>query len=209
MTGAPEAGAGSYADLAAEVLRRPPRLGGTRLVCVDGPSGSGKTAFAARLAAAFQPAAPVVHTDDLLDGWDDQFTFWARLERLVLAPLRTGRPGRYHPYDWAAGRFGDARVTVPPAPVVIVEGVGAAGERARAEATMTVLVTAPAPLRLARSLARDGPAAQAYLGIWRRREDRHFAADATAAHVDLLVDGAAGVDGPAYRRLPGRDAGRP
>ena len=95
----------SYAGLAAEVSRRPPGLGRTRLVCVDGPSGAGKTVFAARLAAAFDPAAPVVHTDDLLAGWDDQLSFWDRLDRHVLAPLRSGRPGRYRPYDWHRDAF--------------------------------------------------------------------------------------------------------
>jgi uridine kinase len=191
-----------YADVAAEVLRRPARLGRTRLVCVDGPSGAGKTVFAARLAAAFDPPAPVVHTDDLLAGWDDQLRFWGRLERQVLAPLRAGRPARYRTYDWHRGEFGEPEREVPPAPVVIVEGMSAARAAARREASYAVLVTAPAELRLARSLSRDGAAQQAYLEEWRRREDRHFAADATAASVDLIVDGAAG--GPdRYRRLPG------
>jgi uridine kinase len=193
----------SYADLAAEVLRRPPRLGRTRLVCVDGPTGAGKTVVAGRLAAAFPAPVPVVHTDDLLAGWDDQLTFWPRLERLVLAPLRAGLPGCYRAYDWHRGAFGDAENEVPPAPVVIVEGVSAARASARAEATLTVLVVAPPELRLARSLARDGSAAQPYLEIWRRREERHFAADATAAHVDLVIDGGTGRDDAVtYRRLP-------
>ena len=30
------------------------------------------------------------HTDDLLAGWEDQFTFWPRLEEWVLVPLRAG-----------------------------------------------------------------------------------------------------------------------
>ena len=35
----------------------PPRLGRTRLVCVDGPAGSGKTTLAGRLAGALpQPS---------------------------------------------------------------------------------------------------------------------------------------------------------
>ena len=44
-----------FAALAERVRAAPPRLGGTRLVCVDGPAGSGKTTFAARLAAAARP----------------------------------------------------------------------------------------------------------------------------------------------------------
>ena len=45
-----------YADLAAEILARPPRLGGVRVVAVDGPAGAGKTTFAARLATAVRAA---------------------------------------------------------------------------------------------------------------------------------------------------------
>jgi uridine kinase len=185
----------SYADLAAEVLRRPPRLGSARLVCVDGPSGAGKSAFAARLATALADRlgepVPVVHTDDLLDGWDDQITFWPRLDGQVLAPLRAGRPGRYRRYDWIRRRFADDWVGVPVAPVLVLEGVSAARAEARAEASLTVFVTAPAALRIARALGRDGEELRAYLETWRRREERHFAADATAHHADLVVDGAA------------------
>lgn len=89
----------AYDRLARRVLAGPARLGRTRLVAVDGPSGAGKSAFAARLADALAALPggsppPVVHTDDLLDGWDDQLTFWPRLEEWVLGPLRAGRPGR-------------------------------------------------------------------------------------------------------------------
>jgi uridine kinase len=184
----------SYLDLAARVLAAPARLGAVRLIAIDGPSGAGKSAFAERFAAALERAlgraVPVVPTDDLLDGWDDQFTFWTRLERDVLAPLRAGRPGRYRRYDWRRGAFGDETVEVPPAPVVIIEGVGAARAAARPELSLAVFVTAPSDLRLARALDRDGEGLRAYLEKWRRAEDRHFAADATADRADMVVDGA-------------------
>ena len=71
--------------------------------------------------------------------------------------------------------------------------------------------TAPSELRLARALARDGDdslAFRAYLGRWRLAEDRHFAEDETAAHADLVVDGAAETGQDRYERLwrptPGR-----
>ena len=82
-----------FADLAAEIGRRPARLGPVRFVAVDGPSGAGKTTFAGRLAGALIRAGrrvEVVHTDDLLDGWEDQFTFWPRLACGVLEPLARG-----------------------------------------------------------------------------------------------------------------------
>jgi uridine kinase len=184
----------SYADLAVRVLAAPPRLGPVRLVAVDGPSGAGKSAFAERLAAALERQTarkvPIVRTDDLLDGWDDQFTFWSRLDRDVLGPLRAGRPGRYRRYDWHRGRFGDEPVTVPAAPVVLIEGVSTARAAIRRELSLSVFLTAPSGLRLTRALDRDGEGLRAYLEKWRLSEDRHFAADATAHHADVVADGA-------------------
>src|SRR5690242_15913402 len=92
-----------FVDLADQVRTAPPKFGNIRLVAVDGPSGAGKTTFALRLAKLLD--APVVHTDDLLDGWDDQFTFWERLERQVLSPLRRGETAGYQRYQWHLGKF--------------------------------------------------------------------------------------------------------
>jgi len=102
----------TFADLAVEIGQRPPRLGSVRMVAVDGPSGAGKTRFAERLAGALrvlQQQTEVVHTDELLDGWDDQLTFWTRLDETVLKPLEHGTPGRHPVYDWALGRFDTMR----------------------------------------------------------------------------------------------------
>jgi uridine kinase len=178
-----------YADLAARILAAPPRLGSVRFVAVDGPSGAGKSAFAERLAAALAGAATLVRGDELLDGWSDQVTFWPRLEAWVLAPLRAGRDGAVRPYDWVAGRRRDAWVRVPHAPVLIVEGVTSARAAARPELTLSVFVVAPEPVRRARVMARDGAGVEPYLAEWARGEAAFYAADRTAEHADLVVDG--------------------
>lgn len=197
----------SWAELAADVRRRPARFGGRRLVAIDGPSGSGKTQFAGRLSAALG-GAPVVHTDHLLDGWDDQLTFWCRLEELALGPLRRGETARYRRYRWHRRDFGGAPVTVAPADVVLLEGVTAARAVIRPELTLAVFVTAPGGLRLQRALERDGAHLLPYLQRWRAVEAGHFAADRTVAHADLVVDGAppAGHDADSgYVRWMGTD----
>ncbi len=185
----------AYATLARRVLAGPARLGRTRLVAVDGPSGAGKSVFTARLAAALAGVPdgglpPVVHTDDLLDGWDDQFTFWNRLEERVLTPLRAGRPGSYRRYSWVRRAFLPREVPVPVAPVLLLEGVSAARAAIRPELTLSVQVTAPEPVRLRRALDRDGAHLLAELRRWHAGEAAHFAADRTADAVDLVVDGA-------------------
>jgi uridine kinase len=188
------------AGLVERIRAAPARLGGSRLVLIDGPSGAGKTTFAEQLAAALNREVfgdlELLHTDDLLDGWDGQFGYYERLERQVLAPVRRGQPGGYRCYDWSTGAFGGPVVPVRPASVLVVEGVGAAAGRLRAEASLSIFVSAPAEVCVARTLARDGAAMAPYLEIWRKREAEHFRADRTAEQVDVLVSEAPGL-GPA------------
>ncbi|OLB66479.1 MAG: hypothetical protein AUI10_02595 [Actinobacteria bacterium 13_2_20CM_2_72_6] len=184
-----------FADLATEIARRPARLGTVRFVAVDGPSGAGKTTFAGRLAGALIRAGnrvEVVHTDDLLDGWADQFTFWPRLESGVLAPLARGEPGRYPVYDWVGGEFGGS-LGVPVPDVLIVDGATSARAEAYPRLSFSIFVIADRDVRLRRALARDGATVEAPLRRWMAAEDDHFAATATAERVDRLVDGVARV----------------
>ncbi|WP_346121442.1 hypothetical protein [Micromonospora coerulea] len=185
----------AYAELARRVLAGPARVGRTRLVAVDGPSGAGKSVFAMRLADALAALPgggrpPVVRTDDLLNGWDDQLTFWSRLEEWVLGPLRAGRPGAYRRYSWVRRSFLPWEVPVPVSPVLLVEGVSAARAAIRPELTLSVFVTAPEPLRLSRALTRDGLEILPELRRWHAGERAHFAADRTETAADLVVDGA-------------------
>nr|WP_231921994.1 hypothetical protein [Micromonospora krabiensis] len=186
-----------YAELAGRVLAGPARLGRTRLVAVDGASGAGKSRFATHLADAVARSTgvrpPVVRTDDLLDGWDDQLTFWPRLEEGVLGPIRAGRSGAYRRYSWVRRAFLPDPLPVPVGPVLIVEGVSAARAAVAPELTLAVFVTAPAPLRLARAVDRDGPAILPELRRWHAGEAAHFAADGTAERADLVIDGAPGL----------------
>ena len=197
-----------FDELAALILSRPPRLGPVRLVAIDGPSGAGKTVFAERLAERLN--APVVHTDDLLDGWGDQFTFWARLEDKVLQPLRHGRIAEYRRYRWDPPGFGGEAVRIEPAGVIVMEGVSSARRVIRPELSLAVFITAPQQLRWTRVLARDGTADvafPAYLERWRAAEDRHFAADRTAQYAEVGVDGAADGSDEGYEELWRRPAG--
>ncbi|MDM4720421.1 hypothetical protein QTQ03_12850 [Micromonospora sp. WMMA1363] len=206
----------AYAQLARQVWAAPARLGWTRLVAVDGPSGAGKSWFAACLADALAALPggsrpPVVHTDDLLDGWDDQFTFWPRLEECVLAPLREGRAGEYRRYSWVRRAFLSRPVPVPVAPVLLVEGVSVARAAAAPDLSLAAFVTAPPHLRLTRAVARDGPGILPDLRRWHAGERAHFAADGTQTRADLVVDGAPGLphDRSRYylRRSPVGNAG--
>jgi uridine kinase len=181
-----------YAELAETVLGGAGRLGSVRVVAVDGPAGSGKTTFAGRLAGALGAAgagASVLHTDDLLDGWTDLRSFWPRLERWVLAPLRRGEAAWYRRYDWVAHRFGSDWQPVGVPDVLVLEGVGSARAAIRDELSHAVFVRARRESRLARGLLRDGESLRAEWLRWMADEDAHFAADGTEQRADLLVDG--------------------
>ena len=175
-----------------------PRLGRTRLICIDGPAGSGKTTLAGRLADAL--GATVVHMDDLYAGWTLTGAF-ARLTAGVLWPLAECRPGAYARYDWHAGRFEDHLTAVPVPEVLVVEGCGSAPRAVDPWAVLRIWVEAPRPVRLSRGIARDGAALEPEWRRWQGEEARHFAAEDTRARADLLVDGSV--------TLPTPPAGRP
>ncbi|GAA1797303.1 hypothetical protein HC028_19935 [Planosporangium flavigriseum] len=181
-----------FAELAAKVLAKPAKLGPVRLVAVDGPSGSGKSTFADGLGRALRDAGATtveIHTDDLLDGWADMVTFWPRFDHDVLDKLRNGQPGSYRRYDWHAARFAEP-VPVPVPDALVVEGVTCARAVIRPELTLSVFVTAPREVRLTRALQRDGEKLEPQLLRWFADEELHFAADRTADHADLPVNGA-------------------
>lgn len=176
-------------DAAREILdlalRRPPTVGGeTRLIVVDGPAGSGKTTLAAAV-AALEPAAAVLHIDDLLEGWagiggaTDQFDSF-------LLPLSRGEPGSYRRYDWYAAAFAET-VAVPVTPLLVVEGVGS-GSRSHARwHTVLVWVETDDERRLARGMARDGEGMRAHWEQWMRDEVGLFAREGTRRRADVLL----------------------
>lgn len=179
-------------EIAARVRAAVPHCGTTRLVCIDGPAGSGKTNLAAALADSLG-GAPVVHMDDLYEGWQQELgpPLGARVEAWLLVGWEAGLPGMHPRFDWALGRYAEW-VTVPAVPIMILEGCASGSARIRARASLVVWVQAPAELRLQRGLDRDGPELAAQWRQWQSHEEAHFAADGTRAAADLVVDGVSG-----------------
>jgi uridine kinase len=162
---------------------RPATLGSARLVCDDGPAGSGKTTLAARLAG--RTGATVVHMDDLFPGWDG-IRLAAPHVVALLEPLARGETGRYRRYDWLAGAYAEEH-QVSPAPLLVLEGVGAGGTAWAELITTLVWVEAPRDERLRRGLERDGSAVEPQWRQWMLAEDEVFDEERTRERADLVL----------------------
>ncbi|GAA0620440.1 hypothetical protein [Streptomyces crystallinus] len=170
--------------IAALVRALPPSCGPVRLVAVDGHAGSGKSTFAGRLAAALG-GAPVIHLDDLAT--HEEFFAWTpRLRGQVIEPLARGEAAAVTPYDWNGRRFGPP-VALGPAPVVLIEGVGAGRRELRPWLALLLWMEMDAEGSWARGRRRDGAALSGFWDEWTEAEMRHFAADPSLPYVDALV----------------------
>ncbi|MEU2158229.1 hypothetical protein ABZ532_25020 [Streptomyces sp. NPDC019396] len=161
-----------------------PSCGPVRLVAVDGHAGSGKSTFTAQLAGALG-GAPVLHLDDIATH-AELFAWTGRLLGQVIEPLSQGRRARYEPYDWNLRRFGPPRV-LDPAPVVLVEGVGAGRRALRPHLARLLWMDRERGKSWARGRLRDGPALTEFWDAWTAAETRHFADDPSRPFADTVV----------------------
>ena len=183
-------------QLASRLRRLPPSCGSVRLVGVDGHAGSGKSTFAGELAVALG-GAPVLHLDDIASH-EELFGWTGRLLEQVIEPLRRGESARYAPYDWHTRRFGPVR-ELAPAPVVLVEGVGAGRRALRPHLAQLLWMELPREESWDRGRSRDGAEQREFWAGWVRAERAHFAEDPSRPFADLLVrQGEKG-----YELLPG------
>ncbi|MDN3022463.1 hypothetical protein [Streptomyces sp. S.PB5] len=171
-------------QLADHLRRLPPSCGPVRLIAVDGHAGSGKSTFAGQLAAALD-GAPVLHLDDIASH-EELFGWTGRLLAQVIEPLSRGASAHYSPYDWHARRFGPAR-TLPPAPVILVEGVGAGRRVLRPHLARLLWMELPHEESWRRGRSRDGEEQREFWDGWVRAEVEHFAEDPSRPFADLLV----------------------
>ncbi|WP_228373766.1 uridine kinase family protein [Demequina maris] len=194
----------SVPALVAMLRSREPRLGPTRLVLIDGPAGAGKTTLANRVAIAlggiasagagtFDPHAPlpdvpILHGDDMYEGWTGLATLDRVLVDQVLAPLARGEDGAFRMWDWHLSRRTHT-VPVPARDFLVVEGVGVASRAARPYAALVLWCEAPWETRLERGVARDGEAMRSEWERWHPREDAYLEAEGVRAAADAVIDG--------------------
>lgn len=157
------------------------------LLAVDGRSGAGKTDLAqvaADLLGAAGHPTHVVHLDALYPGWSGLARALPRLCEEVVAPLLSGRPGRFRSWDWHAGRPGPL-VTVPLRAVVLVEGVGVLASPCAGRFDVRLWLEAPAEVRRVRALTRDG---EVFAPHWRQWAEQEETVLAGRPPSDAVVD---------------------
>lgn len=173
-----------YAELSALIAQRQPACGTTTVIALDGPSGAGKTSLATGLAEV--TGADVLHLEDIYPGWHG-LEATPPLVRQVLDRIAADEIGEVHRWDWEADRAG-ATMRVPPAPLLILDGVGSGASTIRPYLSLLLWVEAPVEARRKRALARDGDVYAPFWDIWADQETRHFAAEQTRIHADRIID---------------------
>jgi len=172
-------------------------VGRPRIIAIDGRSRSGKTMLAERLRTAV-PGAEVVHTDDIA-WWHSRFGWCDLIIDGVLETLHGGQSVHYQPPAWRSHRRA-GHIDVPAkAPVVIIEGVGAARrelthllDAGGREVLRSLTLAEPTTIarRSARARALLGPRVGKALGVASVRPPRPVVEDdprtdtrAAAAHI--------------------------
>jgi para-aminobenzoate synthetase len=168
-------------------------LGGTRaplVVALDGRSGSGKTTLARRLTRRLRDTGltvTVLHLDNVYPGWDGLDDASALLGTRLLPRLRAGSSATYRSWSWVRGRPGP-EVTVQPADVVLVEGVGCGSRACRQVTDVLVWLDAPTAVRHRRAMGRDGDGYAPHWQRWAAQEDAYLARERPAETADLVLE---------------------
>ena len=183
-------------------LRRP------IVVALDGGSGAGKTTIAEGLMRFTETA--LVPLDDFyqtvipeaewphktvqqrLNGVFD----WSRVRTEALEPLRAGRPGRWHAFDFMRGlgeagtyRLKEEVTQVVPAPTILIEGAYSASPLLRDLIDLAVLMDVQNKRRHLRTTARgdDTEFLRKWHAIWDAVETHYFHRVCPPESFDLVI----------------------
>ena len=190
----------SIMDVIAE--RQAAARGAPVVIAIDGPSCAGKSILATAL--ALRSGAAVVEGDDFYRNTLPRLTVaqreamsdaavvdavidWERLRAEALLPLRAGQSATFQPYDWDAddGRLAPPKI-IPPADVIIVEGVYAARPELSDLVDVAVHLGVDPQVRARRYAEREND--PDWQRFWERGEAHYFRAVRPAASYDIRLD---------------------
>ncbi len=168
----------------AELSARAGRGEGPVLVALDGRCAAGKTTLAGRLAKEY--GFPVVHMDHFFLRPEQRTperlaqpggnVDYERVQAEVLTPLRRGEGAVYRPFVCKTQRLAEP-ITIPPAPVVLVEGSYACHPHLWPSYDVRVFLTVSPALQRERLLMREGAeGVQVFYDKWIPLEERYCSA---------------------------------
>lgn len=173
------------------------------LVALDGRSGAGKSTIAQEIASRVE--ASIVVSDDFYSGGNDdawsglsasekveKVIDWQGMRAQVLEPLLANKPASWHPLDFQPeiGCIGwkEEKVTLQPAPVILVDGVYSARPELSDLVDLAVLVEADDAVRRKRLVLREGQGfMQRWHRLWDSAEEYYFAQICPRSSFDLIV----------------------
>lgn len=184
-------------------------LGRPIFVALDGGSGAGKSTLSERLGQLADVA--LIPLDDFYQTRLPEAELprisvperlhavfeWDRVRRDALEPLRAGRTGRWHAFDFSRGLGADGRyglredaTDVAPATFVVLEGAYSASPFLRDLIDLAVLVHVPLAVRHRRIAAREHGQVDSlarWHAIWDDVEHYYFSAVCPPASFDLVL----------------------
>ncbi len=183
-------------EIVTSVLSSQSQCGITKVIAIDGLAGSGKTSLAAALKNQLQQTeigirVEIIAMDDLYNGWDDALTptLTRTLLNQVLIPISIKQLAiEYRTYDWFTSQVGNVKV-LPPADIVILEGVGAGQRQVRKFLSHLIWIDIAPEMGLARVLRRDGDHIESQMRQWQSREYEFFAREKTRDSATIRLDG--------------------
>jgi uridine kinase len=156
----------------------------TLIVAVDGCGGAGKSTFAARLGERLD--APVVSTDEFAS-WSHPLDWYPRVISELLMPLADGRAATYRRSEWGGGE--SVEVTVPPVPILVLEGVSSSRRAFDEYLAFRIWVETDRAERLRRGLERDGEQLRDQWLEWMASEDTYVADEHPQDRADIVIRG--------------------
>lgn len=167
--------------------------GSSTIIAIDGRSGAGKSTLALELATLLRKHRPVAlfHLEDIYPGWDGLEEGIELFTKRVAEPLFWGETAHWFAWDWYQNQDGEKRTT-PPAPIVIVEGVGANAKSAARFIDAHIWVTLTDEDRKKRALERDGDTYEPHWDRWAEQEERWLASENAPVESDIKVNTARG-----------------
>ena len=166
------------------------------MVALDGRCAAGKTTLAGRLAREY--GFPVVHMDHFFLRPEQRTperlaqpggnVDYERVQAEVLTPLRRGEGAVYRPFVCKTQRLAEP-ITIPPAPVVLVEGSYACHPALWEYYDLRAFLTVDPEVQMKRIAAREGErCAQVFRERWIPLEERYFSACEVERRCDYRLE---------------------